>query len=98
MKRFVRIVKFCAWLDLAALTAWFITLYFRPVVASHIALTALAGAAGILAGALLSAPLWLPLGVLVMALVTGNSIVGFVTNHVPEAVGNFKQKLFGGAQ
>jgi hypothetical protein len=98
MKRFVGIVKACALLDVILITAWLVTLAVNPTLAAHVMFVSLAGAAAILAGALLSAPLWLPLGVLIMALVTGNSIIGFVSNHVPEAVGNFKQKLFGGVQ
>jgi hypothetical protein len=94
MKRFVGIVKACALLDVLLVAAWLITLFVNPPLGAHIAMCVLGGAAAILAGALLTAPIWLPLGVLIMALATGNSIIGFVSNHVPEAVG----KLFGGAQ
>jgi hypothetical protein len=86
MKRFVGIVKACAWLDLALIVAWFITLAIRPVVASHIAFVSLAGAAALLVGGMLSAPLWVPLVVLGVAIATGNSILG--------ALVGMKEKLF----
>lgn len=97
MKTFLTAVKICGALDAIAIIAWLILLGLNPPMASHVAMLTLLGAAALVAGGLLSAPLWLPLVILIAALVTGNSILGFVTKHVPEALAGFRQKLFGGA-
>ena len=65
--------------------AWIVTLAINPILASHVAFAFLAVVAFLIAGTLLSAPLWFPLGVLALALVTGNSIAN--------CVGSFKDKL-----
>lgn len=89
MKTFVRAVKVCGAIDVALIIAWLIALGVNPPVASHVAMLALAGAAALLVGGMLSAPLWLPLGILAIALYSGNSILG--------AALKLKQQIFGGA-
>lgn len=88
MKTFVQAVKVCGALDLILLVSWLILLGVNPPVASHIAMVTLAGAAALLVGGMFSAPLWLPLGILAIALYSGNSILG--------AALKLKQQIFGG--
>ena len=95
IKRFVGIVKACAALDGVLIISWLCCLAFNPVLASHIAFVVIATVTALIVGGLLASPILLPLGVLGAALWTGQSLVSFLSNHVPSAIGNFKQKLFG---